>query len=206
MELQVIENKIYEIRGQQVMLDFDLAMMYGVEARVLNQAVKRNIERFPIDFMFQITPEEWRVLKIQLFVNEDITNNSSQIVMSSMPKNRSGKYLPYAFTEHGITMLSSVLKSKMAIEINIKIIRAFVAVRRYIVQMQTTKTIDERIKALEQANEELLKDMNDLSEDTRKSFDELFNSFSKLANRVNINKKIENEGRVRIIGFSQKDN
>ena len=169
MDLIVIENKIYEIRGQQVMLDFDLAEMYGVETRTLNQSVKRNESRFPVDFMFQLTSKEWREIKLHNTVNQIHTDDSSQIVMSSAPKNRGERYLPYAFTEHGVAMLSSVLKSGRAIEVNIKIIRAFVAVRKYILQAKPSNSIEERVKALEQANEELLKDMNDLSEDTRNS-------------------------------------
>jgi len=95
MELQIIQNKIYEIRGLRVMLDFDLAEMYGVETRVLNQAVKRNIKRFPSDFMFQLTTIEFE-------------NLISQFVTSSWGGVRK---LPYAFTEHGVTMLASILRS-----------------------------------------------------------------------------------------------
>ncbi|HCE56250.1 MAG TPA: hypothetical protein DER09_00280 [Prolixibacteraceae bacterium] len=99
MELQIIQNKIYEIRGQRVMLDFDLARLYNVETRVLNQAVKRNIERFPEDFMFQLNEVEWN-------------NMSSQFVMTSISK-RPKSALPLAFTEHGVTMLSSGLEITM---------------------------------------------------------------------------------------------
>ncbi len=115
MELQIIQNKIYEIRGQRVMLDSDLSEMYNVETRTLNQAVKRNIQRFPSDFMFQLT-------------NKELENLISQSVTSSWGGNRK---LPYAFTEHGVTMLSSVLRSETAIEINIQIVRAFVALRQF---------------------------------------------------------------------------
>ncbi|MDR1983760.1 MAG: ORF6N domain-containing protein [Prevotellaceae bacterium] len=115
MELQIIQNKIYEIRGINVMLDFDLAEMYEVETKVFNQAVKRNIKRFPIDFMFQLTKSEFDNLR-------------SQIVTSR----RGGmRYLPYAFTEHGVAMLASVLRSDRAIEANIQIIRAFIILRKY---------------------------------------------------------------------------
>jgi len=115
MELQIIQNKIYEIRGQRVMLDFDLADLYEVETRVLNQAVKRNIKRFPFDFMFQLS-------------NNEFDNLMSQSVISSWGGIRK---LPYAFTEHGVTMLASVLRSERAIEINIQIVRAFIALRQY---------------------------------------------------------------------------
>jgi hypothetical protein len=115
MELQIIQNKIYEIRGQRVMLDFDLAELYEVETRGLNQAVKRNIKRFPTDFMFQLT-------------NKEFDNLMSQIVISSWGGTRK---LPFAFTEHGVTMLASVLRSERAVEINIQIVRAFIALRQY---------------------------------------------------------------------------
>jgi len=111
-----IEKMIYEIRGQKVMLDSDLATLYGVELRSLNQAVKRNIDRFPSDFMFQLTDEEWK-------------NQRSQFVIFNKDTR---KYKPFAFTEHGILMLSSVLNSGRAIEINIQIMRIFVKMRHYV--------------------------------------------------------------------------
>ncbi len=117
MLIKNIHTKIHEIRNQKVMLDFDLAALYEVETKVLNQAVKRNIERFPEDFMFQLTKIEFDNLR-------------SQIVTSSWGGQR---YLPYAFTEEGVAMLSSVLKSKKAIQVNISIMRAFVVMKQYIV-------------------------------------------------------------------------
>lgn len=123
MELQVIQQRIYEVRGQKVMLDFDLAALYEVETRIFNQAVKRNSDLFPEDFMFRLTKEEW------------VEISSSQTVMiDSLPKNRTGKYLPYAFTEHGVTMLASVLKSERARKMNIAIVRAFIALRKMVIQ------------------------------------------------------------------------
>ena len=120
MQLQLIQNRIYDIRGEKVMLDFDLAQLYEVETRVFNQAIKRNVENFPEDFMFQITNEEWKEI------------SSSQIVMiDNLPKNRTGKYLPYAFTEHGVTMLASVLRSPKARKMNIAIVRAFIALKKF---------------------------------------------------------------------------
>lgn len=115
MELQIIQNKIYEIRGQRVMLDFELADLYDVETRALNQAVKRNLRRFPADFMFQLSKSEF-------------DNLMSQNVISSWGGTRK---LPFAFTEHGVTMLASVLRSDLAIDINIQIVRAFIALRQY---------------------------------------------------------------------------
>ncbi len=133
MELQIIQKKIVEIRGNRLMIDFHLAELYGVETRVLNQAVKRNIKRFPSDFMFQLTLKEWDKL------------NSSQFVMSSK-KHRGEKYLPYAFTEHGITMLSSVLRSGTAIHVNISVVRAFILLKQY---QNNFGVLQERIDELE---------------------------------------------------------
>ena len=118
MKTHAFQTKIYEIRGVKVMLDFDLATLYEVETKVLNQAVKRNIIRFPEDFMFQITLAEW-------------DRNSSQFVTSST-KHRGATYLPYAFTEQGIAMLSSVLRSEKAALVNIAIMRTFVEIRKTI--------------------------------------------------------------------------
>ena len=134
MDLTTIQNRIYEVNGTKVMLDFDLATLYEVETRVLNQAIKRNQDNFPDDFMFRLTREEW----------EEIS--SSQIVMMNIPKNRIGKYLPYAFTEHGVTMLASVLKSDKARKMNIAIVRAFVALRRTLLNIESLQS---QIKDLE---------------------------------------------------------
>jgi phage regulator Rha-like protein len=138
MQAQVIQQKIFEIRGQKVILDFDLAALYEVETRILNQAVKRNIERFPEDFMFRLTRKEWSNLRSQFVisskqVNESQDGNSSQFVMSSN-KNRGESYLPYAFTEHDVTMLASVLRSDKAVQMNIAIVRAFIALRKFAIQ------------------------------------------------------------------------
>ena len=142
MHLVTIQDKIYEVNGIKVMLDFDLAELYEVETRVLNQAIKRNIDSFPEDFMFRLTKEEWEKMSSQ-FVT---TSSSSQIVMMDLPKNRTGKYLPYAFTEHGVTMLASVLKSSKARKMNIAIVRAFVALRRTLLN---TENLQIQIKDLE---------------------------------------------------------
>ena len=117
MEISILQSKIHEVRGQKVMLDFDLALLYKVETRVLNQAVKRNISRFPEDFMFQLTLEE-------------MENMSSQFV-TTYPSKRPKTALPFAFTEQGIAMLSGILNSEVAININIAIMRTFVIIRRY---------------------------------------------------------------------------
>jgi hypothetical protein len=132
MNLITIQNKIYEVNGIKIMLDFDLAELYEVETRVLNQAIKRNIDSFPEDFMFRLTKEEW----------EDIS--SSQIVMMSsqsvMTYKRPKSALPYAFTEHGVTMLASVLRSPKARKMNIAIVRAFVALRKTLLNIENLKS------------------------------------------------------------------
>jgi len=136
--IRSIQNRIYELRDERVMLDFDLAALYEVETRVLNQAVKRNIDRFPEDFMFQLEAFEYENIKQQ--VNSLKESSSSQIVMmSNLPQNRTDKYLPYAFTEQGVAMLSGVLRSSKAISMNIAIMRAFVEVRKVLLKQTDLK-------------------------------------------------------------------
>jgi hypothetical protein len=151
MQLQFIQQKIFEIRGQKVMLDFDLAALYEVETRVFNQAVKRNIESFPDDFMFRLTTKEWREMRSQIVIayaesSDHQSTNSSQIVMSSK-KHRGESYLPYAFTEHGVTMLASILKSPIARKMNIAIVRAFIAIRKFVIEY---KDILEQLNGLKE--------------------------------------------------------
>ena len=116
--LVLIKNLIYEIRGQKVMLDFELADLYEVETKNLNRAVKRNRERFPEDFVFQLTSEEWEALRVRCQID-------------TSPKGGGRQYLPYAFTEQGVAMLSGVLKSRRAVEVNIQIMRTFVKLRQW---------------------------------------------------------------------------
>ena len=151
--IRSIQNRIYEIRGERVMLDFDLADLYEVETRVLNQAVKRNIKRFPKDFMFQLTKDEWNDMSSQIVMTysqsiESKDSNSSQIVTSYSNK-RPRTALPYAFTEQGVAMLSGVLNSDKAINMNIAIMRAFVEIRKILMQefdfKEQLKQIKERI-------------------------------------------------------------
>ncbi|MCQ2323147.1 MAG: ORF6N domain-containing protein [Bacteroidales bacterium] len=159
-----IRNLIKIIRNQQVMLDSDLAVLYGVDTKVLNQAVSRNIERFPEDFMFQLTWEECENLRSQIVTS----SLRSQIVTLNSKQGQHIKYLPYAFTEQGVAMLSGVLHSPTAIEANIRIMRAFVGMRRFINenaklfqrietieyhQLETDKRIDEVFTILEKKNE-----------------------------------------------------
>ena len=171
MELSLIQSKIYEIRSQRVMLDFDLAEMYQVETRALKQAVRRNITRFPEDFMFELTKHE-------------LTSLRSQIVIS--PSLSTG-YTPFAFTEQGVAMLSSVLRSEKAIEINISIMRAFVTIRSYLLTQSSVsaeiKELWQHVKALEEQSEENLKALNDMGEDNQETFDEIYVALSELANK-----------------------
>ena len=154
-QLEVIQSKIYDIRGQKVMLDRDLAEMYGVETRALNQAVKRNTDRFPVDFMFQLTDEETEIWK-------------SQIVMSNSIK-MGVRRNPYVVTELGVAMLSSVLNSKTAIQINMGIMRAFVAARQLLLNPPTdpVRELQSEVKELKEYIEEVFADYNDINDDTR---------------------------------------
>ena len=166
-EVILVQSLIYEIRGKKVMLDFDLARLYHVETRALNQAVKRNIKRFPPDFMFQITREEW-------------DKNSSQNVMTS---NRPKTSPPFAFTEQGVAMLSGILKSDVAIAANIAIMRAFVQVREYLL---TTSSWSAEIKELK-ARVDLLQFQQ---EDARKELSSLCAAIVRLAEELNGKKNV----------------
>ena len=129
--IQSVQNRIYQIRGQRVILDKDIAFLYEIETKVLNQAVNRNIKRFPLDFMFQLTKEELELLRLQKNqVNELTPNLRSQIVTSSLESWGGNRYLPNAFTEQGVAMLSGIINSDKAIQMNIAIMRAFVELRR----------------------------------------------------------------------------
>ena len=154
-----IKDAIYEIRGQKVMLDFDLAAIYGVKTATLNQAVKRNIDRFPNDFMFRITEEEWEHL-----LNSDMI---SQFVTSSLSK-RKKTASPYAFTEHGAVMLAAVLRSPSAVQMSVLVTRAFIAMRQAISNMLSVdlkvEQISHKVDQLNAYVEELLHDQNDIND------------------------------------------
>ena len=132
MDVNIIQSKIHEVRGCKVMLDYDLAKIYKVETKVLNQAIKRNADRFPKDFIFRFTAKEWQAISLQEATETDkkATINRSQIVTGSQ-KHRAKSLTPFAFTEHGVAMLASVLKSKKAAQMNISIVRAFIALRQF---------------------------------------------------------------------------
>ena len=129
--IQSVQNRIYQIRGQRVILDKDIAFLYETETKSLNLSVKRHIDRFPLDFMFQLTKEEVELLRLQKNqVNELTPNLRSQIVTSSLESWGGNRYLPNAFTEQGVAMLSGIINSDKAIQMNIAIMRAFVELRR----------------------------------------------------------------------------
>ena len=154
--LQLIQSKIYEIRRQKVMLDRDLAELYQVTTGNLNKAVKRNLKRFPPDFMFQLTVEKLEALRFQIGI---LKNGRGEHT----------KYLPYAFTEQGLAMLSGILNSDIAINVNISIMRAFVAIRQMIASPKTNKIdeLEKRMDAIENYIEEVFSDYNDINNDTR---------------------------------------
>ena len=186
-DLIIVQNLIYEIRGQKVMLDFDLAKLYQVETKVLNQAVKRNAERFPADFMFRLTAEE-------------VLNMRSQFVTASK---RNTSAPPFAFTEQGVAMLATVLKSPIAVAASISIMRAFVQVRQYLLTSASMsaelRELRAKVDLLALQREEDLGAVNDLSEDVRQDIDNLYLAIGELSSRIEEKK---HEPR-RKIGFQQ---
>ena len=157
VDLQRIQSKIYEIRGHKVMINRDLAELYQVTTGNLNKSVQRNIKRFPSDFMFQLTKEEFDQLKTNLIFQNGISNWGGT------------RKLPYAFTEQGPAMLSGISNSDTAIQVNINIMRAFVAMRRLISNPPVDKNAElrEEMKKLKDYMEEIFADQNDINEDTR---------------------------------------
>ena len=185
-QLELIQSKIYEIRGQRVMLDRDLAELYQVTTGNLNKAVQRNIRKFPEDFMFQLTKEEFDELKANLIFQNG---------RSSWGGNRK---LPYAFTEQGLAMLSGILNSDIAIQVNINIMRAFVAFRRLIAYPPIDKNslLQKEIKELKEYMEEVFADQNDINEDTRMQLELINQTLAELQ----VQKKLSDKPR-RPIGF-----
>jgi len=166
MLIKNIQSKIYEIRNQKVMLDFDLAQLYEVETRVLNQAVKRNIDRFPDDFMFQLTKQEFDFLISQIVISKTETRGGTQ-------------KMPYAFTEQGVSMLSSVLKSKKAVQVNISIMRVFVAVKQLIL-----------------GNTELSKKLEELESKYNKQFSDVYEALNYLMDIKKADEKIKKRTKI----------
>ena len=179
-ELQLIQSKIYEIRGQKVMLDFDLAEMYGIETRVLKQSVRRNLKRFSgDDFMFELTKDEL---------------SRSQFVILKNGRGTNFKYMPFAFTELGVAMLSSVLNSDTAIEINRNIMRAFVAIRQLIATPPVDRVgeLEKQMKELKDYIEDVFTDYNDINEDTRTQLEMINQTLAELQVRKKIEEKPRN--------------
>ena len=186
-QLQVIQSKIYEIRSQKVMLDRDLAELYQVTTSNLNKAVKRNLKRFPPDFMFQLTEEEWEILRFQ-----------NGIIKKGRGEHT--KYLPHAFTEQGLAMLSGLLNSDIAIQVNINIMRAFVAVRQMIALPPTDKLteLQQEVANLKAYMEEILSDQNDINEETAMQLELINQSLAELQMKKTREEKPRNP-----IGFIQ---
>jgi hypothetical protein len=208
MEQQFIQirNKIYEIRGWKVMLDRDLAEMYQVETRRLNEVVKRNIKRFPADFMFQLTKEEFEKVKENLMSQNGTSSWKSQIEISNPTENLMSHFatsswggvrkLPYAFTEQGVAMLSGLLNSDVAIAANISIMRAFVFVRQTlsIQPIDEVKQLQHDVKVLQEYIEDIFADYNDINEDTRLQLELINQSLAELQ----ISKQLDDKPRKRI--------
>ena len=194
-DLIIVQNLIYEIRGQKVMLDADLARLYGIETRELKQAVRRNIKRFPADFLRELDIEEYNAM---------IACSRSQIVtLEKKGRGSNVKYKPFVFTELGVAMLSSVLKSETAIQANIGIMRAFSQVRQYLLTASTVSAelneLRAKVDLLATQREEDLGAVNDLSEDVRQDIDNLYLAIGELSSRIEEKKQAPR----RKIGFRQ---
>ena len=215
-EIQTIQNKIHEIRGQRVMLDRDLAAMYGVETKRLNEAVRRNMKRFEgDDFMFRLTKNEatqvalrsqFATLETPLYTGdlEDLTRLRSQFATSNIGRG-GARYLPYAFTELGVAMLSSVLKSETAINVNREIMRAFVEFRHLATSLPIPSTaadvaqLRKDFEDLKLDIEDILHDQNDINESTRQQLDAISTALAELQSKEPRQKP------RRRIGFIQDD-
>ena len=188
-ELILIENKIYEVRGTKVMLDFDLAELYGIETRTLKQAVRRNIERFPEDFMFMLTKEE---------ANNLIHIGVSQNVIS--PEYNVGSTNIFAFTENGVSMLSSVLRSPLAIQININIMRTFTRMRPLVFACkESSLSVKDELEQIKVQLSEIAEDLDSNEQD----HESLFNAIAEISLKLQLNQS--NPGRVTVKGFTKND-
>ena len=188
-ELILIENKIYEVRGTKVMLDFDLAELYGIETRTLKQAVRRNIERFPEDFMFMFTKEE---------ANNLIHIGVSQNVIS--PEYNVGSTNIFAFTENGVSMLSSVLRSPLAIQININIMRTFTRMRQLVFACkESSLSVKDELEQIKVQLSEIAEDLGSNEQD----HESLFNAIAEISLKLQLNQS--NPGHVTVKGFTKND-
>jgi len=148
LKRESIARLVHTVRSERVLFDADLAALYGVSTSALNQAVKRNRDRFPVDFMFRLTPDEWTAIRSQMAATSPSAPMRSQIVTASK---RNVGTPPYAFTEQGVAMLSSVLRSPRAVEVNIAIVRTFVELRRL---MDSNRLLARKIEAMEKKYDE----------------------------------------------------
>lgn len=181
-----IDSKIYEIRDTKVMFDFDLAELYGTETKRLKEQVRRNIERFPEDFMFEITADEYNSLRTQI------------ATLENPGRGKYPKYLPFAFTENGVAMLSSVLKSPLAIQVNINIMRAFTKMRQFVLGYRNTNlSIKEELETIKQHLAEIAEDM----ESNERDHETLFTSIAEISLKLQLN--ATNTGRITVKGFKK---
>lgn len=196
VQVDTIKSSIYEVRGQRVMLDSDLAELYEVEVSQLKRQVRRNIDRFPKDFMFELTREEYDSLRCQ---NGTIKSGRGQ----------HSKYLPFAFTEEGVAMLSGMLKSKTAVQVNINIMRAFVAIRHAVASMQLSdlryEQLSHKVDQLNAYVEEILHDQNDINQIQEQTNNEIAVQIEAINEALDQLRDIKVEPRTPI-GFKTKAN
>ncbi len=196
VQVDTIKSSIYEVRGQRVMLDSDLAELYEVEVSQLKRQVRRNIDRFPEDFMFELTREEYDSLRCQ---NGTIKSGRGQ----------HSKYLPFAFTEEGVAMLSGMLKSKTAVQVNINIMRAFVAIRHAVASMQLSdlryEQLSHKVDQLNAYVEEILHDQNDINQIQEQTNNEIAVQIEAINEALDQLRDIKVEPRTPI-GFKTKAN
>jgi len=187
--LQPIQNLIYEIRGKKVMLDFNLAALYEVETRILKRAVNRNIRRFPLDFMFELTKDEWKSLRCQIGISNINTRGGT-------------RYMPYAFAEQGVAMLSGLLNSDVAIDMNIKIMRAFVFVRQLILNPPADNFIklQQEVKQLKEYVENVFSDYDDINENTRLQLEQINQTLAEMQT----NRQLPDKPRRKIGFFTEQ--
>lgn len=188
-ELILIENKIYEVRGTKVMLDFDLAELYGIETRTLKQAVRRNIERFPEDFMFMLTKEEANNL-IHIVVSQNVISPEYNVDSTNI----------FAFTENGVSMLSSVLRSPLAIQININIMRIFTRMRQLVFACkESSLSVKDELEQIKVQLSEIAEDLDSNEQD----HESLFNAIAEISLKLQLNQS--NPGHVTVKGFTKND-
>lgn len=188
-ELILIENKIYEVRGTKVMLDFDLAELYGIETRTLKQAVRRNIERFPEDFMFMLTKEEANNL-IHIVVSQNVISPEYNVDSTNI----------FAFTENGVSMLSSVLRSPLAIQININIMRIFTRMRQLVFACkENSLSVKDELEQIKVQLSEIAEDLDSNEQD----HESLFNAIAEISLKLQLNQS--NPGHVTVKGFTKND-